>query len=389
MAHDIADETSLSNKELLRYARHLSLAEIGIEGQKKLKASSVLCVGSGGLGSPLLLYLASAGVGKIGIVDFDIVEESNLQRQIIHSTEWIGENKTASAKARLLEINPFCQINLYNEKISPTNALEIIKPYDIVCDCTDNFPSRYLLNDACVILEKPNVYGSVQQFEGQVSVFNLTKNSPNYRDLLPVPPPEELIPSCAQAGVIGVVPGLIGVIQASEVIKIITEIGSILNGRLLVFNALNMHFRELKLKKNPNSAKITNLIDYKKFCQSKDTSKDLEITNQIETISAGKLKIMMSENPDSIILIDVRMPHENQISSIKGAKLYPLSQIENGELVEEIKAMAKGRKLFIHCKSGHRSLKAIRELSRHGIKGINVIGGIDAWNAETNNPHPA
>ena len=253
------NEANLSSEEIARYARHISLPEIGIKGQEKLKTSSVACIGTGGLGSPLLIYLAAAGIGRIGIVDFDVVEYSNLQRQIIHTTDSIGLLKTDSAKQHIRKINPSCRVDLFNQKLTSSNALEILKAYDVICDCSDNFPTRYLINDACLILNKPNIYGSIARFEGQVSVFNLKEDSPNYRDLIPTPPPQELIPSCSEAGVMGILPGIIGTIQAAEAIKIITNIGYPLNGRILIFNALKMQFKELTLKSNPENKNIHKL----------------------------------------------------------------------------------------------------------------------------------
>jgi len=271
------NQTILSSEEISRYARHISLSEIGMEGQQKLKASSIGCIGTGGLGSPLLIYLAAAGVGRIGIVDFDLVECSNLQRQIIHTTDSIGKLKTSSAKDHILKINPSCQVDLFNQKITSSNALEILKNYDVICDCSDNFPTRYLINDACLILKKPNIYGSIARFEGQVSVFNLKEDSPNYRDLIPTPPPRELIPSCSEAGVMGILPGIIGTIQATEAIKIITNIGYPLNGRILIFNALQMRFKELTLKSNSENKNIHKLIDYKNFCSEVTVKNEIDL----------------------------------------------------------------------------------------------------------------
>ena len=274
---------ALSPDEVARFARHLILPEVGMEGQKRLKASSVLCVGTGGLGSPLLLYLAAAGVGRIGIVDFDVVDHSNLQRQVIHGTSWVGKPKIESAKARILEINPHCQVDLYETALSSENALEIVRPYDIVCDGTDNFPTRYLVNDACVLLGKPNVYGSIFRFEGQATVFNLDAESPNYRDLFPEPPPPGMVPSCAEGGVVGVLPGIIGVIQATEAIKVIAGIGEPLIGRFLIYDALRMKFRELKLRKDPDCPvcgthpTVTTLIDYEEFCGLRTVQPEAEV----------------------------------------------------------------------------------------------------------------
>ncbi len=369
---------NLNEEEVSRYARHLTLPEIGVSGQKHLKASSVLCVGSGGLGSPVLLYLAAAGVGRIGIVDFDCVEVSNLQRQVLHGMSWIAKPKTDSARARILEINPNCKVDTFETQLTSDNALDILKEFDVICDCTDNFPSRYLINDACLILGKPNVYGSIAHFEGQTTVFNLNKDSPNYRDLLPEPPPSQLVPSCSEGGVIGVLPGLIGIIQATEVIKIITGVGNTLNGRLLIFNALKMTFRELTLKPNKRPA-INKLIDYEVFCKSNENSQLETEFLSIPSISVQELKEAIEGDNNNIVLLDVRTQSEFKIASIKGATLIPLKSIENGESIEVIREMANGRKLYIHCKSGKRSLKALAILKRKNINGINVTGGIDAW----------
>ncbi|WP_269611592.1 molybdopterin-synthase adenylyltransferase MoeB [Prochlorococcus marinus] len=371
---------NLNSEEIARYARHISLPEIGFKGQEKLKQSSVACIGTGGLGSPLLIYLAAAGVGRIGIVDFDVVEHSNLQRQIIHSTSSIGLLKTDSAKQHILKINPSCRVDLFNQKLSSSNALEILKTYDVICDCSDNFPTRYLINDACLILNKPNIYGSIARFEGQVSVFNLKEDSPNYRDLIPTPPPEELIPSCSEAGVMGILPGIIGTIQAAEAIKIITNIGYPLNGRLLIFNALKMQFKELTLKSNPENKNINKLIDYKSFC-SEVTVKN-EIDYDITSISIKELKVLLSQSSNAIQLIDVRNPNEHYQCSIPGSRLIPLSTIESGETIDEIKIITAKKNLYIFCKSGKRSLRALKHLNKFGIRGINIEGGIEAWNNE-------
>jgi len=375
-------ETNLNSEEIDRYARHISLPEIGIKGQKKLKASSVACIGTGGLGSPVLIYLAAAGVGRIGVVDFDVVEYSNLQRQIIHTTNSIGLLKTDSAKDQILKINPSCRVDLFNQKLTSSNALEILKTYDVICDCSDNFPTRYLINDACLILKKPNIYGSIARFEGQASVFNLKEDSPNYRDLIPTPPPQELIPSCSEAGVMGILPGIIGTIQAAEAIKIITNIGYPLNGRLLIFNALKMSFKELKLKSNPENKNIHKLIDYKRFC-SEVTIKN-EMDCYIESISINELKILLDQSSNKIQLIDVRNPIEHNQCSISGSRLIPLSTIESGEAINEIKILHAKKDLYVFCKSGKRSLRALRHLNKFGIKVINIEGGIEAWNNEKN-----
>ncbi len=370
---------NLDPQEIGRYARHLTLEEIGLNGQKKLKASSVLCIGSGGLGSPVLLYLAAAGVGTIGIVDFDLVEDSNLQRQIIHGMSWLSKPKTDSARARILDINPYCKVDIFKCKLTPTNALEILQRFDLICDCTDNFPSRYLINDACVILGKPNIYGSIARFEGQCTVFNLNENSPNYRDLVPNPPPPGLLPSCAEGGVLGVLPGLIGLVQATEAIKIITGVGEILNGRLLIFDALKMNFKELSLKPDMNRKKISKLVDYEEFCSCRNESNQNEKSVSIESISVDKLRFLLAENAKDIILIDVRNQNEYELKSIKGSMLIPLQKIESGEAIELVRKLTEKRRLYVHCKSGKRSIKALKCLKNHNIIGINIAGGIDAW----------
>jgi len=373
-------QANLNSEEFSRYARHISLPEIGIKGQEKMKTSSVACIGTGGLGSPLLIYLAAAGIGRIGIIDFDMVEYSNLQRQIIHTTNSIGILKTHSAKEHILKINPSCQVDLFNHKLTSSNALEILKNYDLICDCSDNFPTRYLINDACLILNKPNIYGSIAKFEGQASVFNLKKNSPNYRDLIPNPPPKELIPTCSEAGVMGILPGIIGTIQATEAIKIITNIGYPLDGRLLIFNALKMSFKELTLKANSENKNITKLIDYERFCS--EVKVKYELDHDIKMISVKELKLLLMESSKDILLIDVRNPFEHNEYSISGSKLIPLSTIENGEAINEIKILAAQKHLYIFCKSGKRSLRAIKCLKKFGISSINIEGGIDAWNKE-------
>ena len=372
----------LSPDEIARFSRHLILPEVGMEGQKRLKGASVLCVGTGGLGSPLLLYLAAAGVGRLGIVDFDVVDHSNLQRQVIHGTSWVGKPKIESAKARIHEINPHCQVDLYETALTSENALEIIRPYDIVCDGTDNFPTRYLVNDACVLLGKPNVYGSIFRFEGQATVFNLDAESPNYRDLFPEPPPPGLVPSCAEGGVVGVLPGIIGVIQATEAVKIITGIGTTLSGRLLLFDALKMSFRELKLRPSPERPVIDKLIDYQEFCGVGGTAPGQEEAGAVETISVGELKTLLDSGGDDIVLLDVRMPQEAEIATIPGAVLVPLDQIENGTAIEQVRELTAGKRLYAHCKLGGRSAKALIALKREGIEGTNVSGGIDAWSQE-------
>ncbi len=370
----------LSNEEVARYSRHLILPEVGLEGQKKLKAARMLMIGTGGLGSPLALYLAAAGVGTIGIVDFDVVDESNLQRQIIHGTKDIGRLKNDSAKDRLLDINPNTQIESFNTRLSGENALELFREFDVIVDGTDNFPTRYLVNDASVLTGKPNVYGSIFRFEGQASVFWAEKGA-CYRCLYPEPPPPGLVPSCAEGGVLGVLPGIVGTIQANEVIKVILGAEGILLNRLLLFDAWKMTFRQLKLRKDPNcplcgeDPTIRELIDYEDFCGLKAP---VEETPALEEITAVELKELFERDED-IQLIDVREPHEYEIARIPGAKLIPL-----GEIVSRIDEIEKGRTTVVQCKGGVRSAKAIGYLKNAGFEGrlINLKGGIGAWSAE-------
>ncbi|CCI17853.1 putative adenylyltransferase/sulfurtransferase MoeZ (Includes: Sulfur carrier protein CysO adenylyltransferase; Sulfur carrier protein CysO sulfurtransferase) [Microcystis aeruginosa PCC 9807] len=378
----------LSKEEVQRYSRHIILPEVGLEGQKKLKAASVLCIGTGGLGSPLLLYLAAAGIGRIGIVDFDIVDSSNLQRQIIHGTSWVGKPKIVSAKDRILEINPYCQVDLYETRISSENALDILAPYDVVIDGTDNFPTRYLTNDACVLLDKPNVYGSIFRFEGQATVFNY-QGGPNYRDLYPEPPPPGMVPSCAEGGVLGVLPGVIGTIQATEAIKIILGAPDTLSGRLLLYNAWEMKFRELKLRPNPIRPVIEKLIDYEQFCgipQAK--AQEAAEQQKMTEITVVELKELLDSNANDYILIDVRNPNEYQIANIPNSVLIPLPDIENGAAIPKIKELVNGYRLIAHCKMGGRSAKALAILKEAGIEGINVKGGISAWSREVDSSVP-
>ena len=367
---------NLSPDERGRYARHLILPEVGLAGQERLKAASVICIGAGGLGSPLLLYLAAAGVGRIGIVDGDAVELSNLQRQVIHGSDALGRSKAKSAAARLHELNPHCRIDVHDVMLDITNVMDLIADYDVVCDGTDNFVSRYLINDACVLSGKPLIYGSVQRFEGQVSVFNCNPDSPNFRDLLPVPPLPGAIPSCSEAGVMGVMPGLIGLLQATETIKLITGIGRCLDGRLLVVDALSMRFRELTLRRDPDRAPIRELIDYAQFSGSATTEMD---PSALETITVMELKALLERDAGNVALVDVRNPAEAEIVVIPSARLIPLATIESGEAIEQIRSLAEGRRLFVHCKLGMRSAKAAQLLAEHGIQATNVTGGIDAW----------
>ena len=382
------DEIQLTKDDYERYSRHLILPEVGLEGQKRLKAAAVLCIGTGGLGSPLLLYLAAAGIGRIGIVDFDVVDNSNLQRQVIHGTSWVGKPKIESAKNRIHEINPDCQVDLYETRISSENALEILEPYDVVVDGTDNFPTRYLVNDACVLLDKPNVYGSIFRFEGQATVFNY-EGGPNYRDLYPEPPPPGMVPSCAEGGVLGVLCGIIGTIQATETVKIIIGQGNTLSGRLMLYDALNMSFRELKLRPNPVRPVIEKLIDYEQFCgipQAK--AQEAEQQMDISEMTVKDLKELIDSGKKDYLLLDVRNPHEYEIAQIPGSVLVPLGDIENGSGVEKVREMLNGHRLIAHCKMGGRSAKALGILKQAGIEGTNVKGGITAWSKEVDSSVP-
>jgi adenylyltransferase/sulfurtransferase len=382
------DEIQLTKDDYERYSRHLILPEVGVEGQKRLKASSVLCIGTGGLGSPLLLYLAAAGIGRLGIVDFDVVDHSNLQRQVIHSTSWVGKPKIESAKSRILEINPFCQVDLYETRLTAENALEIFQGYDIVVDGTDNFPTRYLVNDACVLLNIPNVYGSIFRFEGQASVFNY-QDGPNYRDLYPEPPPPGMVPSCAEGGVLGILPGIIGCIQATETIKIIIGQGTTLSGRLLLFNALEMKFRELKLRPNPVRPVIEKLIDYEFFCGVTQAKAEEEKRKMEQSeMTVVELKELLDSGAKDFVLLDVRNPNEYDIAQIPGSILVPLPDIENGDGVKKVKDLLNGKRLIAHCKMGGRSAKALGILKEAGIEGTNVKGGITAWSREVDSSVP-
>lgn len=369
------EETTLSKDEILRYSRHLIIPEVGMEGQQKLKAAKVLLVGAGGLGAPLGLYLAAAGIGRIGLVDFDVVDFTNLQRQVIHSTADVGRKKLDSAAEKMQGINPHLKIVKHEVSLSSENALDILKDYDYVVDGTDNFPTRYLVNDACVLLGKPNVYGSIFRFEGQATVFAY-EGGPCYRCLYPEPPPPGLVPSCAEGGVLGILPGTIGLIQATETVKLILGIGEPLVGRLLLYDALGMRFRELKLRKNPecpacgDHPTITKLIDYQQFCgipaqEPKVTESEIEVTEVKEKLDRG----------DNFVLLDVREPHEYKIAKIPGAKLIPL-----GEVAQHLGEFDKNADIVIHCKSGMRSAKACGIFRQAGFQHVrNMKGGILAW----------
>ncbi len=369
----------LDNAEIARYSRHLLLPEVGLEGQQKLKAAKVLCVGTGGLGAPLAYYLAAAGIGTLGLVDFDVVDESNLQRQIIHSTKDVGRPKIDSAAEKLQALNPYMKIVKHETMLTSANALEIIKDYDIVADGTDNFPTRYLVNDACVLSgNKPNAYASIFRFEGQASVF-ATEDGPCYRCLYPEPPPPGLVPSCAEGGVLGILPGLLGVIQATEVIKLILGKGDSLVGRLLLVDSLGMKFRELKLRKNPDCPvcgthpTVTKLIDYQQFCGIFPEEKTATMQNGIPQITPVELKRRIDAGED-VFVLDVREPHEYQIVNI-GAPLIPL-----GDLPNRLNELDPNREIVIHCKTGGRSQRAAEFLQKSGFKNVaNLAGGITAW----------
>jgi len=369
--------TALSNEELQRYSRHLILPEVGPEGQLKLKNAKVLLVGTGGLGAPMALYLSAAGVGTLGLVDFDVVDRSNLQRQVIHGTGDIGRKKIDSAANSIAEINPNVKVVKHEVALSSENALDILKDYDIVADGTDNFPTRYLVNDACVLLHKPNVYGSIFRFEGQASVF-ATEDGPCYRCLYPDPPPPGLVPSCAEGGVLGILPGVIGLIQATEVVKLILGQGEPLKGRLLLYDALAMRFRELKLRKNPECPvcglhpTVTKLIDYHQFCGvPKQTEAPKVAAGDIDPVEV-KARL---DRGDDFQLIDVREVFEHQICNIPQARLIPL-----GELPKRLKEIDPSRDVVVHCKMGGRSAKAADLLRANGYtKVLNMTGGILAW----------
>ncbi len=369
-------EAVLSNDEILRYSRHLIMPEVGMEGQQKLKAARVLCIGAGGLGSPLALYLTAAGVGTLGIVDFDVVDYTNLQRQIIHTTADVGRKKLDSAADKLKAINPFVNLRTFDTKLTSTNALDLFREFDIVADGTDNFPTRYLVNDACVLTGKPNVYGSIFRFEGQASVF-ATEDGPCYRCLYPEPPPPGLVPSCAEGGVLGILPGLVGVIQATETIKLILGQGDPLIGRLLLVDALGMKFRELKLRKNPDcpvcgkNPTVKELIDYNEFCGIR--GEEAPAGNDVPTISVEELKQKLDAKAD-IFILDVREPHEYQICHLNGY-LIPV-----GDLPKRVHELDSSREIIAHCRSGVRSARAVNFLRRAGFKKVyNLTGGILAW----------
>jgi molybdopterin/thiamine biosynthesis adenylyltransferase/rhodanese-related sulfurtransferase/molybdopterin converting factor small subunit len=368
---------ALTNEEIARYSRHLILPEVGMEGQLKLKRAKIIMIGAGGLGAPVGLYLAAAGVGRIGIVDFDVVDASNLQRQVIHGTSDIGRKKLDSAADRIRDINPNVTVDKFDASLTSENALEILKDYDIVIDGTDNFPTRYLVNDACVLLKKPNVYGSIFRFEGQATVFAY-QDGPCYRCLYPEPPPPGLVPSCAEGGVLGILPGIIGLIQATEAVKLILGIGEPLKGRLLLYDALGMRFRELRLRRDRNCPvcgehpTVTKLIDYQEFCGLRPaTNQPAPAEGVIDPIEVKQKQ----DRGDNFVLIDVREPYEYQIAKIPGARLIPL-----GELPKHLDELDREADIVVHCKSGGRSQKAVDLMKQRGFKHVrNMVGGILAW----------
>ncbi len=378
----------LSQKELQRYSRHLMLPEIGMQGQLKLKQAKVLLVGTGGLGSPLAIYLAAAGVGTLGLVDFDVVDYTNLHRQVIHFTDDVGKPKITSAKEKITKLNPEVTVISHETALSSENALEILKNYDLVIDGTDNFPTRYLVNDACVLLNKINVYGSIFRFEGQVTLFGM-KDGPCYRCLFPEPPDPGLVPSCAEGGVLGILPGIIGLLQANEAVKLICGIGEPLKGRLLYFDALKMKFRELKIRKDPKcplcgeKRTIHKLIDYEQFCgvprqENKIENKEKPMNDDIQQMTVQELQKRLNGKKKDFILVDVREQNEYDIARIEGAILKPLSKLEF-----DYQDLPKDKELVLHCKMGGRSMRACQFLQAKGYTKLhNVAGGINAWSNE-------
>jgi adenylyltransferase/sulfurtransferase len=386
---DALADVSLTNEEIERYSRHLIMPEVGMDGQKKLKAASVLLIGAGGLGSPLALYLTAAGIGRIGLVDYDVVDYTNLQRQIIHGTKDVGRPKLASAKESMLAINPFVQVDTYEVPLTSANALEIMEPYDVIIDGTDNFPTRYLTNDACVLLGKPNVYGSIFRFEGQLSVF-YAKEGPCYRCLFPEPPPPGAVPSCAEGGVLGILPGTVGAMQATEAIKLILGIGDSMIGRLVLYDALNMEFTEVKLRKNPNcpvcgeNPTVTELIDYEQFCgapahdRSPYAAQEVDL-NEVRQMTPVQLKERLDAG-DDLFILDVRQAHEWEISNLEplGAKLIPQSEVMN-----HIDEFDQNQEIVVQCRSGVRSANVIMIMQQLGFKNLwNLDGGINRWAQE-------
>ena len=383
------DKIEFSNDEIARYSRHLIMPEVTLEGQKRLKAASILCIGTGGLGSPIALYLAAAGIGRLGLVDGDVVDFSNLQRQILHGTKDVGRKKLNSARDRIREVNPNVQIDLYDTYFSSENAREIVGPYDIVIDGTDNFPTRYLSNDVCVFTKKPNIYGSIFRFDGQCTVFAPSLGGPCYRCMFPEPPPPGMVPSCAEGGVLGVLPGIIGVMQAIEAIKLIVGIGDSLVGRLVSFEALKLKFREFKIRKDPKCPvcgehpTITELIDYQQFCGIPQAAEAEAAVAPVPAITVQELKRKLDAK-EKFELIDVREKFEWDIARIQGAKLIPL-----GELPSRMSELDSADEIVLQCKGGTRSAKALKLLSEAGFAKLsNLTGGILAWSEEIDSSVP-
>ena len=380
---DRLKNVDFSNDEIARYSRHLIMPEVTLEGQKRIKAASILCIGTGGLGSPIALYLAAAGIGRLGLVDFDVVDFSNLQRQILHGTDDVGRKKLNSAKDRIKAVNPNVQVDLHDCLFRSENAMQIVRDYDIVVDGTDNFPTRYLSNDVCVLARKPNVYGSIFRFDGQCTVFAPHLGGPCYRCMFPEPPPPGMVPSCAEGGVLGVLPGIIGVLQAIEAIKLILGIGDSLIGRLVSFDALKLRFREFRIRKDPKcpicgeNPTIHQLIDYDQFCGIPQADAEAAKEMDVPTISPGELKAKL-DRKDKFVLVDVREPYEYEICSIPGSKLIPL-----GELPARLSELDSADDIVLHCKVGGRSAKALRVLQEAGFRKLNNLkGGIAAWSEE-------
>lgn len=378
----------LSHEEILRYSRHLLIPEVGLGGQKKLKAASALVIGTGGLGSPVALYLAAAGIGCIGLVDYDVVEASNLQRQIIHGTSGLGKRKVESARDRLLDLNPDIRVEAYNEPFISENAFRIAAPYEVIIDATDNFPTRYLTNDLCVLTGKPNIYGAIFRFDGQASVFD-ARHGPCYRCLFPEPPPPGMVPSCAEGGVLGVLPGIIGAIQATEAIKVLLGIGETLVGKLLLYNALEMSFDTVALKKNPHcricgsQADIKELVDYEAFCGVPGYDHEEGAAGAEWDISAADLSARLAQEPD-LLLLDVREPHELEISALRGAV-----NISLGTLAARLSELDSAREMVIFCKAGTRSTRALELLVSAGFKKVKHLkGGLNAWAREVDGSLP-
>jgi len=383
ISEDRLQSIDFSNDEIARYSRHLIMPEVTLDGQKRIKAASVLCIGTGGLGSPIALYLAAAGIGRLGLVDYDIVDFSNLQRQILHGTEDVGRKKLNSAKDRIKAINPNVQVDLHDMMFRSENAMQLVQDYDIVIDGTDNFPTRYLSNDVCVLTKKPNIYGSIFRFDGQCTVFAPHLGGPCYRCMFPEPPPPGMVPSCAEGGVLGVLPGMIGVMQAIEAIKLIIGIGDSLIGRLVSFDALKLRFKEFKIRKDPNCPicgdhpTIHELIDYDLFCGIPQADAEAAKELEVPTITATELKTKI-DRKEKFVLVDVREPFEYDISRIPGSKLIPL-----GELPARLSELDSADDIVLHCKVGGRSAKALRILQEAGFRKLNNLqGGITAWSDE-------